>query len=345
MRRRFRGLISIGIALIGACTLHACLGGQRTNSNELRLGYFPNLTHATALAGVEKSLFEEKLGGRATFKTFAFNSGPQAVEAVFSSAIDATYIGPSPAVNAFVRSRGKAARIVAGATSGGASLVVAPEISSPSDLRGKKLATPQLGNTQDVALRTWLANQGLKTDVRGGGDVSVVNQASAEALESFRSGAVSGAWLPEPWASRLIIEGKGKSLVNEAELWPDGRFATTLLLVRKDFLDDRRPLVRALVEGHLAATSFVNADANEAKRTVNHRLEKMTGKALADGVINMAWDNLTFTYDPVASSVRTSAANAKKLRLLDDADLDGIFDMSILNELLTTSGTNPIALP
>jgi NitT/TauT family transport system substrate-binding protein len=239
MRLRSLSLIVVGLA--GAIVLQAC-GGQNISQGaakpELRLGYFPNLTHASAIAGIDKSYFEKSLGGRATLKTFTFNAGPQVVEAIFSNGLDASYIGPNPAINSFTKSNGEAVRIISGATSGGASLVVAAGISSPKDLKGKKLATPQLGNTQDVALRAWLATQGLKTDLQGGGDLSIVNQANAEALEAFRTGAISGAWVPEPWASRLILEGGGKILINEADLWPGRRFVTTLILVRKDYLDN-----------------------------------------------------------------------------------------------------------
>jgi NitT/TauT family transport system substrate-binding protein len=345
MGRRFPGLKLALIALTLALLLQACAGGRQTTSAgakpELRLGYFPNLTHASAIAGVDKSLIEKSLSGRATLKTFTFNAGPQVVEAIFSNGLDASYIGPNPAINAFTKSNGEAVRIISGATSGGASLVVQADISSAQDLKGKKLATPQLGNTQDVALRAWLAAQDLKTDLQGGGDVSIVNQANAEALEAFRSGAINGAWVPEPWASRMILEGKGKQLLNETELWPGGRFVTTLLIVRKAYLDQNRPIVRSLLQGHLAANSFVGSDPT-AKSVINSGLKKLTGKALSTEVIDMAWKNLTFTYDPVAGSLRKSAADAKKLGLLEDADLDGIFDLALLNELLGASGSDSI---
>src|SRR5439155_15077439 len=162
--------------------------------------------------------------------------GPAAVEAIFSGALDATYLGPNPAINAWQKSHGQAVRIIAGATSGGAALVVKPNINGAADLKGKKVATPQLGNTQDVALRTWLNSNGLH-ETKSGGDVTVVPQENSVTLTSFEQGAIQGAWVPEPWATRLVNEGGGKVLVDEKTLWPGGKYTTTVLLVKKSFLD------------------------------------------------------------------------------------------------------------
>ena len=201
--RMGRGLL---VALLAAAALAGCGPDSSTTAAGavakpaekvvLRLGYFPNITHAPALVGVEKGLFAEKLGSSAKFTTTAFNAGPAAVEAIFNGAIDATYIGPNPAINAFAKSRGEAVRIISGATSGGAYLVVAPSIDEPADLKGKKIASPQLGNTQDVALRSWLKANKLSADPQGGGDVKVVPQENGQALEAFKAGLISGAWMP-----------------------------------------------------------------------------------------------------------------------------------------------------
>jgi NitT/TauT family transport system substrate-binding protein len=304
----------------------------------LTLGYFPNITHAAAVAGVEKGIFVRHLPADVTFKTATFNAGPQAVEALFAGAVDATYIGPNPAINAYVRSHGQAIRIVSGATSGGAALVVRPEINAPADLKGRSVASPQLGNTQDVALRTWLAAQGLKTDVQGGGDVHVVPQENSQTLDTFRSGQIQGAWVPEPWATRLVQEGNGKVLVDEASLWPDGRYVTTDLIVRTEFLETHRDVVKALLEGHLEATDYVHDRRQEAIPVVNEAIAKITGKRLVDRVIETAWQNLLFTTDPIASSLTKSADNATRLRLLEKADLKGIYDLSLLNQVLEAAG-------
>jgi NitT/TauT family transport system substrate-binding protein len=305
----------------------------------LRLGYFPNLTHATALVGVEGGIFADVLGPNVKLETSTFNAGPAAVEALFNGALDATYIGPNPAINAYAQSDGQAIRIISGATSGGAALVVKPEIADAAGLAGKKLATPQRGNTQDVALRSWLAGQGLKTDLEGGGDVSIVPQENAQTLETFRSGDIDGAWVPEPWVSRLVNEGGGKILVDERSLWPDGKFVTTHLIVRTEFLKDHPAAVRKLLEAQVAANEFVNAKPEEAKALANQGIEKITQKPLSAATINAAWPNLTFTNDPIASSLLLSARHATEAGLLKEIDLKGIYDLKLLNEVLGAKGS------
>jgi NitT/TauT family transport system substrate-binding protein len=307
----------------------------------LRLGYFPNITHATAIVGVQAGLFSQALGPNVTFQTSTFNAGSSASEALLSNAIDATFIGPSPAVNAWSKSNG-AVKIVAGATSGGALLVVKAGISSAAGLKGKKLATPQLGNTQDVALRTWLLGQGLKTDVQGGGDVSIVPQDNALTLQAFETGGIDGAWEPEPWASRLILEGHGTVLVNEKDLWPNGQFATTVLLVRADYLAAHPDVIKALIAGELAANSLIASDPTRAQTLTNQGIKAITGTTLGDAVIQAAWKNLSFTPDPIASSIKTSADNAVKIGLLKTVDLNGITDLTILNGLLSAAGQPPV---
>src|SRR5688572_88438 len=243
---------ALAVTGLSACGDDAEAGGGSGGASTLRLGYFPNITHAPALIGVNKGLFQQALGDT-KLEAKTFNAGPAAVEALFSGAIDATYIGPNPAINAHVQSRGEAIRIISGATSGGALLVVKPSIDSPADLKGKKVASPQRGGTQDVALRNWLKTNNLKADLQGGGDVSIVPQENAQTLETFRSGQIDGAWVPEPWATRLVQEGGGKVLVDERSLWPDGRFVTTHLIVRTKFLQEHPDAVRRLVEGQVQA--------------------------------------------------------------------------------------------
>ncbi|HEX9969697.1 MAG TPA: ABC transporter substrate-binding protein [Acidimicrobiales bacterium] len=339
------------LALPALAALPACGGGSGSAASSgdgspvtLRLGYFPNITHATALVGVEKATFAQRLGPD-RLETKVFNAGPAAVEALFSGALDATYIGPNPAINAFVKSKGEAVRIVAGATSGGAALVVRPDIRSAADLRGKKVASPQLGGTQDVALRAWLKSNGLATNATGGGDVTVLPQENAQTLETFRSGAVAGAWVPEPWATRLVLEGGGTVLVDEASLWPGGRFVTTHLVVRTEFLRKHPATVRRLLEGHAEATAFVNANAAEAQALANQGIEKATGKKLGAEVIASAWSRLAFTNDPVASSLRTSAEHATDLGLLEKVDLDGIYDLALLGEVLAARNEPAVDAP
>lgn len=318
----------------------ATTGGSSAEPVTLRLGYFPNITHATALVGVRNGIFEKNLGENVTLETATFNAGPAAIEALLGEAVDASFIGPNPAINAYAQSDGKAIRIVAGATSGGAFLVAKPEIAAVADLRGKRIATPQLGNTQDVALRAYLAEQGLETNPRGGGDVSIVPQENAQTLETFRSGDVDGAWVPEPWATRLVQEGGGKVLVDERDLWTEtgGQYVTTHLIVRTEFLEDNPEAVEALLRGHVEATDFVTANTDEAQRVANEAIGEIAGRPLSDAVIEAAWPNLTFTVDPVAESLRESAKDAETVGLLEPVDLEGIYDLSLLNKVLAAGG-------
>jgi sulfonate transport system substrate-binding protein len=307
-------------------------------SGSLKLGYFPNVTHAPAIIGVEEGIFQEALGD-ATLETSTFNAGTEASEAILSGSIDATFIGPNPAINAFAQSDG-AVTLVAGTTSGGASLIVAPDIDSADDLAGKTLATPSLGNTQDVALRAWLADNGYEVDQTGGGDVEITPQDNADTLTTFQDGTIQGAWVPEPWATRLVQEGGGKVLVDEADLWTDtdGQFVTTHLLVRTDYLNDHPENVRALITGLLDAIDEANGDAATAQTVTNDGIEKVTTKRLSDATIQGAWSNLTFTSDPIAASLQKSADDAEEVGLLDPVELDGIYDLTILNELLAERG-------
>ncbi len=310
----------------------------------LHLAYFANITHGSPLVGIGNGTYAKTLGSNVELKTSIFNAGTDEIEALFAGAIDAGYIGPNPAVNGYVKSKGEALRIVAGATSGGAALVVKPDINGPQDLKGKVLATPSLGNTQDVALRAYLKDNGLSADTSGGGDVSIHPQDNSQTLEAFKADTVQGAWVPEPWATRLVVEGGGKVLVDEATLWPEGKFATTELIVSKKFLDEHPDVVKKLIEAQLATDEFIAANPDEAAQIANQEIEKITGKKLADGVIGPAFKNLTFTDDPIASSVQQSATDAHDVGLLDSVpDLKGLFDLTILNEVLKANGEQPVS--
>lgn len=310
---------------------------------ELRLGYFPNVTHAPALVGLEKGLFDKELGNT-TLTRQEFNAGPNEVAALLGGSLDIGFIGSGPAINAYAKSKGEAVRLISGVTSGGAQLVVKPDITKPEDLVGKTVVTPQLGNTQDVALRSWLKANKLSADTQGGGDVKIVPQENGQTLEAFKTGLIAGAWVPEPWATRLIQEAKGKVLVDEKTLWPNGQYVTTHLIVRTEFLKEHPDVVQRLLEGQVAATDFVNANAAEAKALVNQGIQKLTGKPIGPAVIDAAWGNMTFTNDPVASSLRKGAADAISVGLLDSSTkLDGIYDLSILNNVLKAAGKPQVA--
>lgn len=333
------------MALMLAGTLLAGCGAQAAGPVTLRLGYFPNVTHAAAVVGVAKGIFAEKLGANVTLEPKTFNAGPEAVEAIFNGGLDATFIGPNPAINAFIRSNGKAIRIVAGATSGGAFFVVRNGINGVQDLRGKKIATPQLGNTQDVALRAWLSDNGLTADAQGGGDVSIVPQANSQTLETFIAGGIDGAWVPEPWATRMIQDGGGHILIDERELWPDGKYVTTQLIVRTEFLNQHPDVVKQLLQGHLAATDYVNNSSAEAQAALATAIDQITGTTTSTSVLATAWGNLTFTVDPIASSLQKSADEAAALGFLDSSTLTGIYDLGLLNQVLREAGRPEIQQP
>ena len=324
----------------------AAAGQEGAKPVTLRLGYFPNVTHATPIVGVEKGLFADALGGDVELKTSTFNAGPAAIEALFSGAIDATYIGPNPTVNGFVESQGDAVRVISGAASGGAALVVRDGIDSPADLKGTTLATPQLGNTQDVALRYWLSRQGLPSTLEGGGDVKIAPQENAQILDAFAAGAIDGAWVPEPNVTRLVEAG-GKVLVDERSLWPDGQFVTTNLIVNPKYLSEHRDVVKKLLAGQVAATEYLNDDTAEAQRVVGEAIAKLSGKPLPEGVIGKAWKNITFTDDPEPSSLLAGAKHAAEVGTLEGGvpDLDGLYDLSLLNEVLAAKGLPKVKQP
>lgn len=338
------GLLLLALVGVTACGgAEAAPGGGEAESTRLRIGYFPNMTHAPAIVGLEQGLFAEHLGDGVTLETATFNAGGEAVEALFSGAIDLTYIGPNPAINGYAQSDGEAVRLIAGATSGGAFLVVRPGIEDAQDLRGARLSSPALGNTQDAALRAWLAEQGLVTDLQGGGDVSILPQANAQILETFRAGQIDGAWVPEPWATRLINEGGGVVLVDERDLWPGGQYVTTHVLVDTGFLAANPDLVTRFLRGHVAAVDYVNEQPAEAQSLVLAAIERITGASLSADVMAEAWDNLEFTVDPIASSLQKSADDAAAQGLLDPIDLDGIYDLALLNGLLVELGREGVS--
>jgi NitT/TauT family transport system substrate-binding protein len=334
MRRALTALLALAaLGAVSACGASSSASEKAGPARELRLGYFANVTHAAAVYGVGTGLYQQALGGT-TLKTQVFSAGPTAVEALFAGAVDAAYVGPNPAVNAFVQSKGEAVRIVAGATSGGAALVVKPSITDVSQLRGKRIADPQTGGTQDVALRTLLAANKFDVDISGAGDVTVVAQDSGATLDLFKGGQIDGGWVPEPWASRLVLDGGGRVLVDEKSLWPGGRFVTTNLVVRTEFLAEHPETVEALLRGQVAAGKAINADKPRAQQVVNAQLERLTGKALAPAVIARAFANIEVTDDPLAATLQTSAAHARAVGLLRQADLEGIYDLTLLRKVL-----------
>ena len=322
-------------------------GGEKVTT--LRLGFFPNLTHAPALIGLQEGLFKKALKPlTVTVTPTAFNAGPDAITALFAGSLDITYIGPNPTINAYVQSQGQAVRVIAGAATAGAALVVRPTIASPADLKGKTLATPQLGNTQDVALRYWLKQQGLTTTTEGGGDVSIKPQSNAEGLAAYASGSVDGAWVPQPWVAEYVKAG-AKVLVDEKTLWPGGKFVTTNILVRTEFLQQHPDVVEAFLAGHLAALEEITKDPKAAQTAVNASLQALTGNSMEPEVLTAAWADVSFTYDPLRATLEESAKHAIDVGLLDQGEIDaagglgGLYDLAPLNAALKVAGLPAVA--
>jgi NitT/TauT family transport system substrate-binding protein len=336
MIRRGFLVSAVWVLLLGA------LAGAQTG---IRVGAFPNITHPQAMIGKNNGWFEKAMGNQVKIDWKSFNAGPSAIEALFAGAIDMTYIGPNPAISGYVRSNGEALRIVAGATSGGAALVVRGDsgIQKPADFHGKKVASPQMGNTQDVALRAWLKANGMKTTDKGG-DVQVIPLANPDQLTLFLKKELDAAWAPEPWATRLIKEGNGRLFLDERTLWPNGQFITAHLIVRTQFLKEHPDLVKNWIRAHVELTDWINGHLPEAKKLLNLQIAKETGKALPDAVLDEAFGRLQATYDPLRGSLMNAAKSAFEAGFLgrEMPDLSSLYDLSLLNQVLAEKGKKAI---
>ena len=333
--------------ILGACAL-AILGcSPRSGAPKpltLRVGYFPNITHAQALIGLHRGDFKEAVGSSVTIDAKAFNAGPSVIEALFAGEIDLSYIGPNPAINGYVRSRGEALRVVAGAVSGGAALVVRSDsgITSAASLAGRRIASPQLGNTQDVALRSFLREHGL-APVERGGTVTILPLDNPGILDLFRQSRIDGAWVPEPWASRLEIEGAGRLLVDERELWPNGQFTTAVVIVSTKLLSGHPDVVRAWLRAHVRITQWELTHPSEARALVNTEIKRITGKDLPPATLERAWSRMVPTYDPLTGTLQRSADSAFAAGFFKERpDLRGLVDVRPLNAVLAEENLPPV---
>ncbi|MGP9017860.1 aliphatic sulfonate ABC transporter substrate-binding protein [Streptomyces sp. BR1] len=317
--------------------------GKKLSADSVKIGYFPNLTHATALVGVQEGLFQKELGGT-RLKTSTFNAGPSEIEALNAGAIDIGWIGPSPSINGYTKSKGQNLRIIAGSASGGVKLVVNPDkIKTLDDVKGKKIATPQLGNTQDVAFLNWIAGKGWKVDAQSGkGDVSVVRTDNKITPDAYKSGSVDGAWVPEPTASKLVSQG-AKVLLDEADLWADKEFVITNVIVSQKFLKAHPDVVEAVLRGSVKTNEWISANPDKAKASANAALKSLSGKALPANVLDPAWQSIKTLDDPLAATLGIEADHAVKAGLLKKPDLDGIYDLAPLNKVLKDLGRPEVA--
>ena len=333
--------LAIGLLFLG---LGAIAMGEEIT---IRAGHFPNITHAQGVIGQANGWFEKALGKDTKIEWKIFNAGPSAIEALFAGELDLTYIGPNPAINGYVKSKGEALRIVAGAVSGGAGLVIRADsgINTVKDFDGKKIASPQLGNTQDVALRGWLKDNGYEVKEKGG-TVRVIPLANPDQLTLFLKKEIDGAWTVEPWVSRLILEGGGKLFLDEREIWPDGKFVSTHLIVSTKFLKEHPDLVKKWIATHVELTEWINKNPEEAKKQLNEEIKKETGKALPQNVLDESLKRVGVTYDPISSSLFKSARWAYEQGFLGRAqpDLSNIYDITLLNEVLKEKGLQAVKL-
>src|SRR5215467_3786715 len=341
-----KGLLAAGVAAIAVLAAGCGSSGSPSSGSPgassgpvvLRLGFLANITHEPALVGLAKGYFAKDLGKNVTLKTTVFSSGTEETTAILAGQLDAAYVGPNPAINAWQKSNGTAIKIVSGAASGGASLVVKGGITAAAQLKGKSLSTPSLGNTQDVAARYWLKQQGLTTTPTGGGDVAIkpIKPNSAAVLQ-FKSGQLDGGWEPEPYATEMVLDG-GKRLVNEASLWPGGKFVTTNLVVTQSFLKAHPSAVNGLLKAQIQANSYINSNPTAAAQAANSELTELLGKGLPGNVLTQSLKYITFTNDPIASSLTTDAQHAVSVGLLKPVNLSGIYDLGPLNKLLQADG-------
>lgn len=294
------------------------------------------MTHAQAVIGLSNGDYQRALGNNVEIKTQVFNAGPSAIEALVANQIDVTYVGPNPTINAYVKSEGSALRIISGSASGGAVFVVRNDagIGGPEDLENKKFASPQLGNTQDVALRKYLLDNGYKTKEKGG-SVEVLPAANTDIFTLLVKKEIDGAWVPEPWGAKFVKETNSKILVDERTLWPSGDFVTANIIVNPKYLRDHPDIIRNLLSAHIDETEWINENPEEAEKAFNAQLQKLTGKTIPTDEFKAGFSRLKLTWDPIKESLIKSADDAFSIGFLDKKpDLSNIYNLQLLNDVL-----------
>jgi NitT/TauT family transport system substrate-binding protein len=331
----------LGVDLFGSGNDSSGTNMQTSEQKTLRIGYFPNINHAQAVIGLGRGDFQRALGDNVEVTTQIFNAGPSAMEALLANQIDVTYIGPNPAINGYVQSNGEALRIISGAASGGAVFVVRNDsgINSPQDLANKKFSSPQLGNTQDVALRKYLLENGYKTK-ENGGNIEVIPAKTADIVSLMIKKDIDGAWVPEPWGAKLIKEANAKVLVDERDLWPDGQFVTAHIIARTDYIEKNPDVIKKLFNAHIDMTSWINDNMDEALQIFNAELNKLMGQTIPEDEFREGVSRIELTYDPIKESLFKAANDAFDIGFLGKTrpDLSEIYDVKILNEVLKERG-------
>lgn len=317
----------VGIVLLSVLGV-SLNSSEESHDNKIRIAYFPNIGHAIPIVGIEKGFFETSMGNTTKIETRVFDSGPQAIESLFANSVDLAYVGPGPAINGFLNSENNNVKILAGAASGGASFIVHPEseINIASDFAGKKIAAPQIGNTQDVSLRHYLSENGLKTADKGG-SVVVYNIPNPDIYTLFVKGDIDGAWIAEPWATILVTELDGKRLFHEEELWPNQEFASVLLIANADYVKKNPDVISNFLSSHYETVTWINQNPVDTRIIFNDFLNSHLGQSLSDDVVDIALSNLVITGDPLHDSIHSFAEKADTLGYLgrNGYDLSGIF--------------------
>ena len=303
MKHTFKILRLAVCTVICAAMLFAFAGCSKSeDTQKVRIAYFPNITHSQALIGSANGTFEQKLEG-CEVEYYTFNAGPAEIEAVFAGEIDIGYIGPVPASSGYARSDGDVV-IISGCANGGAVLVAAngSGIESVGDLAGKKVAIPQLGNTQHLSLLKLLSDNGLKTTTAGG-DVDVYAVANSEIKSLMANGEIDAALVPEPWGTRLTHEINAELVLDYDEIWLEGNYSVAVVIARKEFLEKNPELVEKFLDAHAELTEYINSNPEEAMKTANEKIRELTGAALEDNILSEAFSRIVFTTDPARESV------------------------------------------
>jgi NitT/TauT family transport system substrate-binding protein len=333
-------LAGIGVILLALSIGIASDSDTESRENSLRVAFFPNIGHAIPVVGMEKGFFEENLGNKTTIDPKLFDSGPQVIESLFANSIDIAYVGPGPAINGFLKSEHHDVVILSGAASGGASFIVHPDsdINSVEDFAGKRIAAPQIGNSQDVSLRNYLSENGLKPFEKGG-EVVVLNIPNPDIYTLFTKGEIDGAWVPEPWATILVQELDGNRLFFEEDLWPEKQFASVLLIGRLQYVETHPEIISDWLESHQQTANWINNNPQETRIIFNEFMNTHMGQSLSDSVVDEALVNLKITTDPIDESIYTFAKRADSLGYLgrDGYSLDGIFFDIASNESIQES--------
>lgn len=321
----FAGIVGATSLLIVGILVNS---DETTHENKIRVAYFPNITHAVPIIGMEKGTFANQIGNNTVIEPILFDAGPQVIESIFAGSIDIAYVGPGPAINGFLKSEDHNVKILSGAASGGVSFIVHPnsEIDSVADFGGKRIVAPQIGNTQDISLRNYLSENGLKPAEKGG-SVIVLNIPNPDIYTLFAKGDIDAAWVPEPTATILVQQLDGKRLFNEEELWPDNKFASVLLIAREEYVQQNPEVINKWLEAHKQTVDWINSNPEQTRIIFIQFMKKETGKSLSDKLIDESLFNLEITSDPVVSSIHTFAKRADSLGYLGrhGYSLDGIF--------------------